>query len=88
MVPLFFLIFYSLVPKIEICLKYFVKKNPKKHHIVLDSQKDVDFAKTIYPAKHFFSKLPVTWVSWFIWHEDLITYIHFLSKYIMFYVCW
>ena len=30
MVPLFFLIFYLLVPKIESCFKYFLDKNPKK----------------------------------------------------------
>ena len=29
LVPLFFQIFYSLVPKIEICLKYFLNKNPQ-----------------------------------------------------------
>ena len=27
---LFFLIFYSLVPKIEICLNYYLDKNPQK----------------------------------------------------------
>jgi hypothetical protein len=26
----FFYIFYSLVPKIEICLKYFLERNPQK----------------------------------------------------------
>ena len=29
-VPLFFLIFYSLAPKIEICLNSFLDKNPPK----------------------------------------------------------
>ena len=29
-VPLFYLIYYSLVPKIETCLKYFLDKNPPK----------------------------------------------------------
>ena len=28
-VPLFFLIYYALVPKLEICLKYFLDKFPK-----------------------------------------------------------
>ena len=28
-VPLFFLISYSLVPRLEICLKYFLNKNSK-----------------------------------------------------------
>ena len=28
--PLFFQIFYSLVRKVEICLKYFLDKNSKK----------------------------------------------------------
>ena len=33
-VPFFFLNFYSLVPKTEICLKHFLDKNPKKAAIV------------------------------------------------------
>ena len=32
-VPLFFQIFYSLLPKIEICFKYFFDKNPKKQSL-------------------------------------------------------
>ena len=30
MVPLFFQIFYLFAPKIEICLKYVLDKNPQK----------------------------------------------------------
>ena len=33
--PLFYLIFYSLVPKLEICHKYFFRKNSKKVTIVV-----------------------------------------------------
>ena len=33
-VPLFFLIFYLLTPKIDICLKYFLTKIPKSSHSV------------------------------------------------------
>ena len=29
-VPLFFLMLYALVPKIEICVKYFLDKNSQK----------------------------------------------------------
>ena len=34
-VPLFFLISYSLVPKLKICPKYFLNKNYKPRHCVL-----------------------------------------------------
>ena len=34
-VPLFYLIYYSLVPKIEICLKYFLDKKFPKAAIVI-----------------------------------------------------
>ena len=36
---IFFLIFYSLVPKIEIFCKYFLGKNPKVHIVLTEKNK-------------------------------------------------
>ena len=62
--PLFFLISYSLVPKIEICLKYFMDKNSKKQPLCTVGapyQKNAvaATANSVFSAAHILAETPL-----------------------------